>query len=207
MHLKILSAEQKNLLPLINDFSRQYYLVGGTAIALHIGHRSSIDFDLFTTSATLNIKALKDKIYKNGYGQYERLFEDTQQKHIIINGVKITFFCFPFAIPTEVKIFKSIRIPSLLTLGAMKAFALGGRNKWKDYVDLYFILKKFHTIAEVESTAKKLFGKSFSGRLFRSQLSYFKDIDYSEQVDFLPGFETPEDEIKDFLVDVATAKF
>ena len=120
MHLKILSQEQTNLLPLINDFSRNYYLVGGTAIVLHIGHRSSIDFDLFTSANSLNIKAIKDKIYKNGYGRYERLFEDTQQKHIIVSGVKVTFFCFPFSVPAETKFFKSIKIPSLLTLGAMK---------------------------------------------------------------------------------------
>ena len=183
MHLKILSQEQTNLLPLINDFSRNYYLVGGTAIALHIGHRSSIDFDLFTSANSLNIKTIKDKIYKNGYGRYERLFEDTQQKHIIVSGVKVTFFCFPFSVPAETKFFKSIKIPSLLTLGAMKAFALGGRNKWKDYVDLYFILKNFHSLNEIEFTATKIFGDSFNGRLFKSQLSYFNDIDYGVSFD------------------------
>jgi hypothetical protein len=47
MHLEILSLEQKELLSLISHFKRKYYLVGGTAIALHIGHRMSIDFDLF----------------------------------------------------------------------------------------------------------------------------------------------------------------
>ena len=48
MHDNILTNEQRNLLPLIKAFSKDYYLVGGTAIALHIGHRRSIDFDLFT---------------------------------------------------------------------------------------------------------------------------------------------------------------
>lgn len=47
MHLEILSPEQKELLPLINSFKRRFYLVGGTAIALHIGNRMSIDYDLF----------------------------------------------------------------------------------------------------------------------------------------------------------------
>jgi len=48
MHKEVLSEKQLELLPLIKLFSREYYLVGGTAIALHIGHRRSIDFDLFT---------------------------------------------------------------------------------------------------------------------------------------------------------------
>jgi hypothetical protein len=48
MHLEILTDKQKELLPLISQFKRNFYLVGGTAIALHLGHRESIDFDLFS---------------------------------------------------------------------------------------------------------------------------------------------------------------
>jgi hypothetical protein len=47
MHKEILSENQLDLIPLVRQFIREYYLVGGTAIALHIGHRRSIDFDLF----------------------------------------------------------------------------------------------------------------------------------------------------------------
>jgi len=48
MHKEILTKEQTDLLPLLKLFSKEYYLAGGTAIALYIGHRRSIDFDLFT---------------------------------------------------------------------------------------------------------------------------------------------------------------
>ena len=47
MHKEILSGNQMALLPFVQKFIKEYYLVGGTAIALHIGHRRSIDFDLF----------------------------------------------------------------------------------------------------------------------------------------------------------------
>ena len=47
MHKEILSENQIELLTLVKQFKRDFYLVGGTAIALHIGHRRSIDFDLF----------------------------------------------------------------------------------------------------------------------------------------------------------------
>ena len=46
MHVEILSSSQKKLLPYVAQFKRSFYLVGGTAIALHLGHRESIDFDL-----------------------------------------------------------------------------------------------------------------------------------------------------------------
>ena len=48
VYLNILSQGQKDLLPIIKQFQTDYYLVGGTAIALLLGHRESIDFDLFT---------------------------------------------------------------------------------------------------------------------------------------------------------------
>jgi len=48
MHTEILSKEQKELFPFLKRYQRSFYLVGGTAIALHLGHRRSVDFDLFT---------------------------------------------------------------------------------------------------------------------------------------------------------------
>ncbi len=49
MHKEILNANQIKLLPIIGEFSKQFILVGDTAIGLQIGHRQSIDFDLFTS--------------------------------------------------------------------------------------------------------------------------------------------------------------
>ena len=61
MHSEILNDRQHELLPLMAQFRREYYLVGGTAIALYLGHRRSIDFDLFK-SGTINHKRNLDKI-------------------------------------------------------------------------------------------------------------------------------------------------
>ncbi len=97
-------------------------------------------------------------------------------------------------------------MPSLLDLSAMKAYALGGRAKWKDYVDLFFILKKYFSCNEIVNKAKELFNSFFNDKLFREQLSYFDDIDYSEEVEYI-GKEVSEEEIKSFLVDAAVEKF
>lgn len=56
MHREILSENQIRLLPLIKTYSADFGLVGGTAIALHLGHRRSIDFDLFTDKDFANEK-------------------------------------------------------------------------------------------------------------------------------------------------------
>ena len=94
-------------------------------------------------------------------------------------------------------------MPTLLTLASMKAFALGRRAKWKDYVDLFFILKYHYTIQEVCLETEMNFGSQFSGKLFREQLAFHKDIDHSEPIDYLVP-PVPEDEIKKFLIDTAT---
>lgn len=207
MHLEILSAEQKELLSLISQFKRKYYLVGGTAIALHVGHRMSIDFDLFCEKPFNPVEVLR-KLDIKAIHKYRLIYRDSSQLHIFMNGVKLTFFHFNYPIQPSTYFIPEIKMPDLLTLGAMKAFALGGRNKWKDYVDLYFILKNHFSFDEIATKAEELFIDSyFNRKLFKGQLAYFNDIDYSEEVDFLPGFEVSKEEVKSFLIDIATQPF
>jgi hypothetical protein len=201
MHTNILSEEQKQLLPLIKLFRREFYLVGGTAIALQIGHRESIDFDLFKQSKFVSKKIL-DKINSTDL-QYRITRRVAEQINMSILDVKITFFQYPYAIEHFTDFSGIISMPDLLTLAAMKAFALGKRAKWKDYVDLYFILRDFHSINDIEHKANTIFGDEFSGKLFRSQLAYHKDINYSEPVIFKPGFEVDADTVRNFLIDVS----
>ena len=59
LHPEILNEAQKELLPFIKSFAREYYLVGGTAVSLQIGHRQSIDFDLFKKSPISKTKIVK----------------------------------------------------------------------------------------------------------------------------------------------------
>ena len=204
MHNDILTIKQLELQPYISKFKRSFYLVGGTAIALHIGHRRSIDFDLFTIS-NLNRSKIKAELLKLPFDQLT-IFEDYDQLHLIINQVKVTFFSYPYAVPHPIKTDFHLSMPTLLSLAAMKAFALGRRAKWKDYVDLYFILRDSHAIPEICAAAHNIFKGQFSEKLFREQLAFHKDIDYSEVVDYLVAPASDRD-IKSFLIDEATNLF
>ena len=199
MHLEILSNQQRELLPFIAQFKRSFYLVGGTAIALHIGHRQSIDFDLFTAKK-LNKSRIKQKIFELRYVK-KRLFDDVDQAHFNINDVKVTFFYYPYPVEHPEILKDVISMPSLISLAAMKAYALGRRAKWKDYVDLYFMLRDYFSIKEISIEAERIFGQLFSEKLFREQLAFHKDINYSEPVEHLPDFEVTEQEVKEFLID------
>ncbi len=201
MNIQIFNQNQIQLLPLVKHFKREFYLVGGTAIALHIGHRRSIDFDLFKFNS-LQPKKITETISKSKYS-YHITRRVTEQLNMDINGVKFTFFQFPFKIEAKEKLDDILRLPSLLDLAAMKAYALGRRSKWKDYVDLYFIIQNYYTIYQISKRASIIFGELFSEKLFRAQLSYFEDIDYSESVEFLMP-SVSQDEIKNFLIHEAT---
>ena len=197
-HNEIFPIEQAKLLPIVRLFHKNFGLVGGTAIALQIGHRQSLDFDMFSLREFSNTKIKKlltdsktkiSKVYKDEKGQFT----------FLVNNVQFTFFHYPFNISFPVK-WEAGTMPSLLTLAAMKAYALGRRAKWKDYVDLYFIIKNHYSFEEVKAEAKKIFKGEFNERIFRESLSYFEDISYAEPVTFLPGQAVPEKTIKRELI-------
>ncbi len=135
------------------------------------------------------------------------LYFDTGQQHYIINEVKCTFFQYGWPIEHPVMFQDIISLPTLLDLAAMKVFALGRRSKWKDYVDLYFILKKKFSLQQVVERAKHYFPDQVTQKLVRNQLAFHKDIDYAESVDYIMANPPADKEIKDFLVEVATAPF
>lgn len=196
MYSNILNTDQKQLLPFIKLFSPDFYMVGGTALALQIGHRRSIDFDLFTDKdfdpMQIRKKILQKKTISYTYNQ------GSGELTILVNNVKITFFYYPFHIVRKFKFEENIGIPDILTLGAMKSFALGRRAKWKDYVDLYFILQKI-SFQELIDKTNNIFGAEFNEKLLRTQLCYYEDIDYSEEIEYMAGFEKKDEEIKKFL--------
>ena len=199
LHPEILTKEQKELLPLVKKFYKDFGLVGGTAIALHIGHRESVDFDLFSFDEFKNVN-IKKRILRNRTIN-KVIRDEAEQFTFIINGVLFTFFRYPFEINYEINFNQELKIPSLLTLAAIKLFALGRRAKWKDYVDLYFIIRDFHSVPEIIKQAKSIFRNEFNEKICREQLAYFEDINYSEEVRYLKGFEVSDRIIKKGLIE------
>lgn len=198
MKLEVLSNEQKELLPELKQFKTDFYLVGGTALALQIGHRESIDFDLFTTEE-LNVNRLTTKLNKS---RIQKVAVKNQEQYTLIyNNVNLTFFYYPFDIKPNIELVSVFRSVDPLTIGSMKAYALGRRAKWKDYVDLYFILQMYD-IGRLLKHTKKIYGNLFNDRLFLQQLCYFDDINYSERVNFLPGKEVSYDEVQKGIIEI-----
>lgn len=194
-----LSEEQIELLPLLKVASKNFGLVGGTAVALQIGHRRSIDFDLFSYEEFKN-SDIKKQVMR--VADITKTIVSKSGEYTFFSGtIKVTFYNYPYRIEYKEKLDGIIKMPDLLTLAAMKAFTLGQRAKWKDYVDLYFIMRDFYTFKEISKKGIKIFGPEFNEKLFRVQLSYFKDVNYGETIEFLPGFEKTDEIIKKSLTE------
>jgi hypothetical protein len=202
MHIDVLDPRQKTLFDFLSAFADDYYLVGGTAIALQIAHRRSIDYDLFTEKTVQRLR-IRNLFNKAGLPIEQVIYEEEGQLHILVNSVKLTFYQYPYTMEKEQQLPNGLYMPSLLSLAAMKTLALGGRAKWKDYVDLYFLLRDHFSLTQISMRAFALYQDSYNEKLLREQLCFFEDIDFSEEVDYLvsdPGVKA----IQNFLTDVAT---
>ncbi|MBI2443757.1 MAG: nucleotidyl transferase AbiEii/AbiGii toxin family protein [Candidatus Magasanikbacteria bacterium] len=196
MHAEALLPRAAALFPRLARF-KNFYLVGGTALALHIGHRISVDFDLFSAQAlppTL-LRRVK-RIFARA--SVTVTYRAPEQLNLLIDNVKCTFFRFEYPIVEAVSHYHRVPLVSLRELAAMKAFAIGKRLAYKDYVDWYFMLKEKHVqLAEVIRVAKKKFKHDFSDRLFLGQLVSLADVP-TQKIDFLRG-EVERGTIQKFL--------
>ncbi len=191
-------ALAEKLFPHIDDF----YLAGGTSLALQLGHRRSLDFDLACYDQIRSFD-IERKLMSCGF-RIQSVFAATSDEFsVLIEGTRVTFFSFPFDIDHKITWERGrITLPEIVELGAMKAYALGRRSKWKDYVDLYFLLNLKITLDELIEKAKEIFLSHFNSKLFREQLCYFEDMDYSESIEYIDY--APEDsEIRKFLEGIA----
>jgi len=121
--------------PRLNDF----VLVGGTALALTIGHRHSIDIDLFTQNS-FDTHAVADML-KTDYGaEYIKTFKNSVI--CVINGIKTDLIGHPYPEVEPHKTVDGIRIMSLPDIAAMKLHAIvQSGSRIKDFADIYFLLE------------------------------------------------------------------
>lgn len=190
MHTEALTKEGLHLLPSLRAFGG-FYLAGGTALALQIGHRMSVDFDFFSPDpieATLLAKA--ERVFAPE--ALTLLVENADQLTFLIRGVKATFLHYPFPLLEPLVSLDGVPTLAVREIAATKAYTIGRRGTYKDYIDLYFVLVGGKAkLAEIIAMAEQKFGAAFNSRLFAEQLLFLDDVrDY--QIDFLQTRVAPD---------------
>ncbi|NQU82339.1 MAG: nucleotidyl transferase AbiEii/AbiGii toxin family protein [Parcubacteria group bacterium] len=196
MKIETIKSEQREIFPELKRFS-EFYLVGGTALALQLGHRVSIDFDLFTEKDLPKDLWLKVKrVFKNF--KINRIVNTKEQLSIIVGTVKIDFVSHKFPFILAPIRFKGVKIAKPAEIALMKAFTLNFRGTNKDYIDLYFLIKGKHiTLEKIVKLGEKKYGQEFNFNLFLQQLLYYQDLK-KENITFLKKKVT-EKEVYEFF--------
>ena len=176
MHFEVLNKKSIELFPFFNNF-KGFYLAGGTGLALQIGHRISVDFDFFTPKG-ISKKLLNqcEQVFHNH--KISSSINNSDELTIFVNDIKTTFLRYHYPIMTKTLNCKGVAIFSTKEIAVTKAYTIGRRGSFKDYVDLYFSIKEgYTTLSEIIDLADKKYGNSFNSRLFLEQLLYLEDID------------------------------
>ena len=177
--LEILPPAQRRLWAELDQVPREFTLYGGTAIALHLGHRQSVDFDFFGSlpfdpaKLRASIPFLKDA--------FVRQREENTLTAVVTREAKVAVSFFgvpnlPRLVPPLESEDNGLRIASMLDLAGTKASVVQLRSEAKDYLDLDALITKGGITLPMALTAGvALYGSSFNPQITLKALSYFED--------------------------------
>lgn len=177
LHFEILPSRTKKAFEWLRHqpFIEHFYLAGGTALALYLGHRTSIDLDFFSIDS-FDPDTLQEDLARFG------VFDTRKKEHNTLNGelekVKMSFFKIPDKPIRPLLHLDSLRIADLLDIALMKIMAISDRGVRRDFVDLYVLTHRFMPLEELLGLLPEKYGawKYNLAHILRS-LGYFVDAE------------------------------
>jgi len=166
-----------------DDRLRHFFLVGGTGLALQIGHRISLELDLFSTNPFDNDQMLSD--LEIGYN----FCLDSQNKNTLmgeIEGVKVDFITHNYPLVKPLLLGEGIQMASLYDIAAMKLNAISGNgNKLKDFIDVAY-LSSMLTLSDMLDAYQEKYASRNPTMVIKA-LDYYQDINFDENIEMLGG--------------------
>jgi len=197
MFTKTLLPDTFRAIQLVSDAKevQEAYLAGGTALALQIGHRISVDLDFFTLHEFSESK-LSSKL-----ASLPNFIKEGTAKWTIwgkVGQTKFSMFYYKYPLLDTTKLFERIRLASLADIAAMKIHAIEDRGTRRDFVDVYFLAKKYSLNQMLNFYEKKY--AVLEDRLYSilRSLDYFEDAEMESK---MPRMLVPVDweEVKEFF--------
>jgi hypothetical protein len=181
----ILDRERFDMLSLFSFLKNDFYLAGETGLAFQFGHRDSVDFDFFTDKE-VKMDSLFNGLKVNFEGRkLKKIQEDKDTLTILIdNNVKVSFFRYEYPLINNLIETDYFKIASIEDIGCMKCAAILSRSLLKDYIDLYFIIKRVGLKNLLNYCLKKFEDIDIS--LILKSLMYYDDM-IKEKINFKDG--------------------
>jgi Nucleotidyl transferase AbiEii toxin, Type IV TA system len=179
LHRKTVAAATLDLLEKITDIPELsgFNLAGGTSLALQIGHRLSYDLDFFG-NRPFEVQEILDLLLP--VGQVNILSQSRNILILNVEGVKVDFVNYRYPLLNDVIQVEGLRLLDLPDIAAMKLAAIAGRGRKRDFVDIYFLLKKYSLSQLLDFyNAKYADGSIF---MVSRSLTYFEDANQDEEV-------------------------
>jgi len=176
MHPNILESGTERVLTAIADAGilTDYYMVGGTALALHYGHRKSIDLDFFN-ERDFSTTDLRERIAR--LGNYTLENEASSTLDGILDGVKLTFLRYRYPLLFPLIEWNGINLADPRDIACMKIDAISARGSRKDFIDLYVLLEQYPLKDMLHLFEEKYTGIHFNTLHLLKSLSYFDDAE------------------------------
>lgn len=149
-----------------------YYLAGGTACALHFGHRLSHDLDFFSLDP---IDPQQLLVLLKPLGQLRTTQNEPGTFNGMLDEVKISFFIYPYPLIDKTIEYESAQIASIKDLACMKLEVVSSRGSKRDFIDLYQISQQYPLSQQLEWFKQKYQNTNISTTHIIKSLSYFDD--------------------------------
>ena len=194
LFFKILDEKRHALLPKLEFLRKEYgfYLAGGTALALQIGHRTSVDFDFYTPRTFdpgVLYRKLKEAIpmISPVHTAKETLMVGIPEKK---ERIEMSFFRYDYPLLRPLMITEYLDLVSVEDIAAMKIIAIVQRGTKRDFVDIYYLLKRYNLETLLKMTTQKY--SAFNRYIGLRGLTYFEDAEIDKSRGRLELFEKLE---------------
>jgi len=152
----------------------QFYLSGGTALSLQLGHRESEDLDFFSEQS-FQPQEIEQQLSPLGTLSQTELEKGTL--NTFLNGVKLQFLAYPYPLLEPFVMWQGIQISSVIDIACTKLQTIGMRGYKRDFIDIYFLLKSYSLETLFTYTRKKYSNVNYSEAHLLKSLVYFTDAE------------------------------
>jgi predicted nucleotidyltransferase component of viral defense system len=200
-HYETLPPETKKALDFLSTEkwleNSNWYLAGGTALALQSGNRKSVDLDFFTTSRDFDEKSLLTNFIRNT--DWQTSVEEKNTIYGVLYGAKVSFIAYPFFVPKlTMNLHGTISVLAPIDIAVMKIIAVSQRGRKRDFFDLYWCAKNIESLDNLIKKLKEQYPSvAHDYNHILKSLVYFEDAESDPEPEIY--FKANWLEIKGFL--------
>ncbi|MDO8643343.1 MAG: nucleotidyl transferase AbiEii/AbiGii toxin family protein [bacterium] len=175
---------------------KDFYLAGGTGLAMHLGHRQSDDLDFFSTK-DVDPKKIRSLLSSLGHLKIE--MERGGTLWAILEDTKVSFISYNYPLLESTPLLEGVSIAGLKDIACMKLDCVSSRGSRKDFIDLYFILQSGHSLQSLLIWFKEKYrAVDYNQAHLMKSLNYFEDADREAEPLMIQKWKW--DEVKAFFL-------